>query len=350
MARPNLTTAGLVMIVTSVTLCTNALAHAPGMINFQPVFESQRNVVPVANKLQKALKALKKPFKSAPQSSPSAPARQPGLNQIIGNPRAAAPKAPQKAPSQPGSNTAENPYGVIPPPKRSASNPYGNGPPQRTNYDRFPPPNSATDNGYSLAGVPQFPNGPYANIPRGQRNGPYGNIPTGQRNGPYGNVPTGQPNGPYGNIPTGQPNGPYGNIPRGEFPNGPYGNIPTGQQAGGANSGYAPIDPKLFRDGSAGSAGSTSPGYQRFDTTLFKDAPNGLPAQIRRLPTRRMDDFVSPANSPNQAKELRKLERGIAKDTKIIRGGAVGIGGATLLLGGLGTYTILNMTNSETGE
>lgn len=342
----------------AVTLSSPMAARAPLVPPFASSIENGNHVIMVANKIQKALKALKKPFKSAPKVAPAGPAKQPGLNQMPdGN--VAAPNVPQRAPSQAASsNGAQNPYGVVPPPRQSSV--------------------------YDKVGAPQFPNGPYGGVPAGRLNqrpagnnaygsanvnpnGPYGNIPRGPNlNGPYGVAPPPKPasqydlvgapqfpNGPYANVPRGQfPNGAYGNVPRGQFPNGPYGNVPTGQQAGVGANGYAPVDPSVFRNNSNGLRGETSPGYERFDTNLFKNGSNGLPAQIRRLPTQRFDGVV-PANSPARAKqldELRALDKGIARDGKIIKGAAAGIIGSGLVLGGIGAAKIVDMTTSPNGE
>lgn len=356
----------------AVTLSSPMVARAPMVLPFASSVENGNHVITVANKIQKALKALKKPFKKAPKVAPAGPAKQPSLNQIPGGNVAAAPNVPQRAPSQAASsNSAQNPYGVIPPPRQTSvydkveapqfpNGPYGEVPAGRLNQ------RPAGNNAYGSANV--NPNGPYGNIPRGQNpNGPYGVAPPPKPasqydlvgapqfpNGPYANVPKGQfPNGAYGNVPRGQfPNGAYGNVPRGQFPNGPYGNVPNGQQAGVGANGYAPVDPSIFRNNSNGLRGETSPGYGKFDTSLFKNTPDGLPAQIRRLPTQRFDGVV-PANSPAQVKqldELKALEKGLARDGKIIKGAAVGIVGSGLVLGGLGTAKIVDMSTSSDGE
>lgn len=333
------------MVLVAFCFVHPAQARAPSMAISAPAFVDVNEAIPVANKLQKALKSLKKPFKKAPQTAPSGPARQPGLNQIFDRNAVSAPNAPQRAPSQAASSA----------PSRSNSGGSAAAPSQASNpYGVIPPPRQASQ--YDLVEAPQFPNGPYANVPIGRANklpatnSAYGSAnPT--PNGPYGNIPRGQfPNGPYGNVPVGQfPNGPYGNVPVGQFPNGPYGNIPNGQQLG--NGGYTVVDPKIFRDNAGGTNRVTSPGYDRFDTNLFKNS-NGLPAQIRRLPTQRLD-VVAPKNSPaqlKQAADLRALDKGIARDGRIIKGATVGIIGSGLVLGGLGAATIVDMTQEPKGD
>lgn len=360
-------------------------ARAPVVPAMPQSFEHANQIVPVANKLQKALKGLKKTFKKSPQAAPSGPARQPGLNQIFDRNAVSAPNAPRRAPSQAdtvGGN--QSPYGSVSAANK-APNPYGKAPPPASEYD--------------IIGAPQFPNGPYGQTPTGRLNqrptsnnygnpnagvnGVYGSAPPASQvsnydrvappqfpNGPYGQTPTGVTNklptsnnaygsangvanNPYGNIPRGQfPNGAYGNVPRGEFPNGPYGNVPTGQANANGTGAYAIADPRIFRDSAAGPNGVTSPGYQKFDTNLFKNPNGDLPAQIRRLPTQRFD-AVAPANSPalaKQASEQRALAKGIARDGKIIKGSAAGIIGSGLILGGLGTAYIVDMKDNSEGN